>query len=135
MGNPRSGDPHPALVEPEPKLANAGSVSKSHDSSKTPIDRIAPPVAVAPFDETKAKEFQQAWAKHLGVPVEMVDSIGMKLVLIPAGEFLMGSPDSEKDRGSHEDPQHRVRITKPFYMGVYPVTQEEYGQVMGSNPS
>ena len=82
IGKPTHGDPHPAAQEPEPKLANAGSVSKSHDSSKTPIDRIAPPVAVAPFDETKAKEFQQAWAKHLGVPVEMVDSIGMKLVLI-----------------------------------------------------
>ena len=52
----------------------------------------APPPAVAPFDATKAKEHQAAWAKHLGVPVEITNSIGMKLVLIPPGEFMMGSP-------------------------------------------
>ena len=42
----------------------------------------------------------------------------MKLVLIPAGEFLMGSPDSDKDAQADEKPQHRVRITRPFYLGV-----------------
>ena len=52
----------------------------------------APPPAVAPFDAKKAKEHQEAWAKHLGVPVEITNSIGMKLVLIPPGEFQMGSP-------------------------------------------
>jgi len=52
----------------------------------------APPPAVAPFDAKKAKEHQAAWAKHLGVPAEMTNSIGMKLVLIPPGEFTMGSP-------------------------------------------
>ena len=52
----------------------------------------APPPAVAPFDAQKAKEHQEAWAKHLGVPVELTNSIGMKLVLIPPGEFTMGSP-------------------------------------------
>jgi serine/threonine protein kinase/WD40 repeat protein len=51
-----------------------------------------PPPAVAPFDAKKAKEHQAAWAKHLGVPAEMTNSIGMKLVLIPPGEFTMGSP-------------------------------------------
>jgi formylglycine-generating enzyme required for sulfatase activity len=62
------------------------------------------------------------------------NSIGIKLVLIPPGEFLMGSPESEKDRRTNEY-QHRVRITKPFYLGVYPVTQQEYEDVMGENPS
>ena len=38
----------------------------------------------------QAKRHQEAWAKHLGVPVEVTNSIGMKLVLIPAGEFMMG---------------------------------------------
>ena len=44
-------------------------------------------------------------------------------MLIPAGEFLMGSPDSDKDAEDDEKPQHRVRITRPFYLGVYEVTQ------------
>jgi formylglycine-generating enzyme required for sulfatase activity len=64
---------------------------------------------------------------------EIVNSIGMKLVLIPAGKFLMGA--SWDEEGQVEDEyQHEVEITKPFYMGVYEVTQEEYEKVMGSNP-
>jgi formylglycine-generating enzyme required for sulfatase activity len=59
----------------------------------------------------------------------------MKLALIPAGEFLMGSPAGEAGRGDHEGPQHRVRITKAFYMGATQVTQEQYQAVMGKNPS
>ena len=55
----------------------------------------APPPAIAPFDAKKAKEHQAAWAKHLGVPVEMTNSIGMKFVLIPPGEFDMGSTEAE----------------------------------------
>lgn len=65
----------------------------------------------------------------------ITNSIGMKLKLIPSGEFLMGSPESEEARDSDEGPQHRVRITKPFYLGVYEVTQGEYERVTGDNPS
>jgi formylglycine-generating enzyme required for sulfatase activity/serine/threonine protein kinase len=109
----------------------------------------APRLAVAPFDAQKAKEHQAAWAKHLGVPVEMTNSIGMKLVLIPPGEFEMGSSKEliEEELKAHsadqwykehlpgEHPQHRVRITRPFYLGTYLVTQGEYQRVMGVNPS
>ena len=63
------------------------------------------------------------------------NSIGMMLKLIPAGEFLMGSPDDDKDAENGEKPQHRVRITRPFYLGVYEVTQAQYEAVMGNNPS
>jgi formylglycine-generating enzyme required for sulfatase activity len=62
-------------------------------------------------------------------------SIDMKLVLIPAGEFVMGSPDADKDAANSEKPQHRVRISKPFYLGVSEVTQAQYEKVMGNNPS
>ena len=62
-------------------------------------------------------------------------SIGMKLLLIPAGEFQMGSPESDADAYEDEKPQHLVRITQPFYLGVTEVTQEQYERVMGTNPS
>jgi formylglycine-generating enzyme required for sulfatase activity/outer membrane protein assembly factor BamB len=65
----------------------------------------------------------------------LTNSIGMKLALIPAGEFLMGSGDSEAGARDDERPRHRVRITRPFYLGVHEVTQDEYTRVMGSNPS
>ena len=59
----------------------------------------------------------------------------MKLVRIPAGEFLMGSADTDPGGRDDEKPRHRVRISKPFYLGVYEVTQGEFEAVMGSNPS
>ncbi|HBJ36830.1 MAG TPA: hypothetical protein DDZ51_19155 [Planctomycetaceae bacterium] len=63
-----------------------------------------------------------------------VNSIGMKLVLIPAGTFLMGSPESEADHYDNET-QHHVTLTKNFYLGTTVVTQGEYERVMGTNPS
>jgi formylglycine-generating enzyme required for sulfatase activity len=55
---------------------------------------------------------------------QITNSIGMKLVLIPAGEFLMGSPDGDGDGDEH--PQHRVRITRPFYLGATEVTRGQF---------
>jgi formylglycine-generating enzyme required for sulfatase activity len=65
---------------------------------------------------------------------EVTNSIGMELVLIPRGKFLMGAPKEEEGRRYNED-QHEVGITQPFYLGKYEVTQREYAQVMGNNPS
>jgi formylglycine-generating enzyme required for sulfatase activity len=56
----------------------------------------------------------------------MTNSIGMKLVLIPAGEFEMGSPADKEGHVFDESPVHRVRITKPFYLGQYEVTLGEF---------
>lgn len=75
---------------------------------------------------------------------ETTNSSGMRLKLIPTGSFTMGSPDTELDRNRREDPlwrypdeapQHKVTITKPFYLGICEVTQAEYEKVMGVNPS
>jgi formylglycine-generating enzyme required for sulfatase activity len=69
------------------------------------------------------------------LPKALTNSVGMKLVLVPAGTFLMGSPESEAERGDDEGPCRRVTIARPFYMGVFPVTQAEYEKVMGGNPA
>ncbi len=61
--------------------------------------------------------------------------VTMELVLIPAGEFLMGNPKWDGRLDSSDGPQHRVRITRPFYMGKYEVTQAQYERIMGKNPS
>jgi formylglycine-generating enzyme required for sulfatase activity len=70
---------------------------------------------------------------------KLTNSIGMKLVLIPKGAFTMGAPDGEGSPrlspAISEQPQHKVEITRPFYMGVYEVTQQEYQKVTGTNPS
>jgi sulfatase modifying factor 1 len=84
---------------------------------------------------------QQAAAEKLGLPVVITNSIGMKLVLIPAGEFIMGSKESPEELArlyakwdakpeyfAGEQPQHQVRITKPFYLGMHEVTVEQFRQ-------
>ena len=93
---------------------------------------------VAPFIEAKAKEAQKEVAKSLKKEVEEKEDLGKKvkleMVLVPAGKFKMGSPESEKGRSKAET-LHEVTLTKPFYMGKYEVTQEQWEAVMGNNPS
>jgi formylglycine-generating enzyme required for sulfatase activity len=72
--------------------------------------------------------------KVVSDPAALTNSIGMKLVRIPAGKFQMGSPRDEANRSDNEE-QHEVEISRPFYLGVYEVTQAQYEAVMGSNPS
>ena len=62
----------------------------------------------------------------------ITNSIGMKLALIPAGEFMMGSPEAEAGARANEHPQHRVRITKPFYLGTYSVTRGEFAKFVAA---
>jgi formylglycine-generating enzyme required for sulfatase activity len=63
------------------------------------------------------------------------NSIGMEFVLIPAGTFMMGSPDSDAEAYEGEKPTHHVTISQPFYLGKYPVTQAQWEAVMGDPPS
>jgi uncharacterized repeat protein (TIGR02543 family) len=61
-----------------------------------------------------------------------------KLVLrkIPAGTFTMGSPKDELGRhSSNNETQHQVTLTRPYYIGVFELTQKQWERVMGSNPS
>ncbi len=116
--------------------AATGSASAPPDVVAGPSTELkgTPPLAKAPFDPEQAKKHQQAWAKYLGVAVEKVVDLGggktLTMVLIPPGEFLMGSNDGEQARFQEEatadhdayanipgeGPQHRVRLTKPFYL-------------------
>jgi uncharacterized protein (TIGR02996 family) len=82
------------------------------------------------------------WLEERGDPLAAVyrrprltNAIGLELVLIPPGTFLMGSPKDEEGRTDDEGPVHEVAITRPFYLGVHPVTQEQYQHIMGNNPS
>ena len=97
-------------------------------------DDAPPEPAVAPFDAKKAEEHQKAWAKHLGVRVKLRNPIGMELMLIPPGEFVMSSPAFEEGR-SDDEVQHKVTLTKPFFMGITEVTQAHFFRILRKNPS
>jgi len=82
------------------------------------------------------------------ISVDIASGVKMQFVKIPAGQFMMGSGKSPQDVVTamglpeafvnylkDEHPQHRVEITKPFYLGKYEVTQRQWKAVMGANPS
>jgi formylglycine-generating enzyme required for sulfatase activity/RES domain-containing protein len=69
-----------------------------------------------------------AWQEPLGAEV------ALEMVPIPAGEFLMGSPEDELERWKHEGPQHRVRLA-PFSLARTPITQAQWRQVARWQPA
>lgn len=83
----------------------------------------------------EALERQMLLARKTGLnPTVKTKACGIILSLIPPGTFQMGSSKWEKDRDNDED-LHSVTISRPFYMGKFEITQEEWTKVMGSNPS
>ena len=103
--------------------------------SKVPVGTTKPArpqPLIAPHSAKAALAAQQAWAEALKVPLDLTNSHGMTLRLIPPGTCLIGSPDGQGDE--HERPQHKVQITKPFRLGTTPVTQQQYRKLMGTIP-
>ncbi|WP_242030278.1 formylglycine-generating enzyme family protein, partial [Microcystis wesenbergii] len=97
-------------------IANVTPTPLPKVSPRSPSSPPPPPAKLTPFTEKISK----------GITLEMVG--------LPAGKFLMGSPDSDPDAKSYEKPQHQVKINS-FAIGKYPVTQAQYQAVMGTNPS
>ncbi|MDR1310429.1 MAG: formylglycine-generating enzyme family protein [Burkholderiaceae bacterium] len=62
------------------------------------------------------------------------NSIGMAFILIPSGSFMKESAQPFEEITENETLQHQVSVSKPFYLGKYEVTQEQWEAVMGSNP-
>ena len=89
-----------------------------------------------PFDAKEARRRQEETAKMLGIPVEKEVPLRlgatMTMILIPAGEFVMGSPETEPGR-KEDERQHVVRINGPYYLGKYEFTQKSwiYGKSRG----
>jgi formylglycine-generating enzyme required for sulfatase activity len=87
------------------------------------------------FRETSITDLHGALLDPTIDPVDHIRLLyGIEMVLLPAGEFEMGSPDNESGRSDDEE-LHRVRLTRPFWVGRFAVTQAQYQAVMGENPS
>ena len=101
-----------------------------------PRDSSQPRKAEGAHEEAARR--QEETAKTLGVKKEpsldLGKGVALKLVLIPAGKFMMGSPKTEKYRYADEGSQREVTISKPFYMGITEVTQAQWKAVMGTEP-
>ena len=116
--------PAPILGESALPLTGAKEVATA---------RLADPSGLASGSEAMASA-QAQYARELHLPVELANSIGLRLRLIPPGSCMVGSPESEPGRGAVEK-QHVRTVYRPFYLGKFEVTQEEYRAVMGTNPS
>jgi len=93
-----------------------------------------------PSDAQEAARRQEEAAKAFAVEKELSLDLGnaviIRFALIPAGKFIMGSPPTEKGRRKdYDETRHETTISKPFYLGVYEVTQQQYEAVTGSNHS
>jgi len=64
--------------------------------------------------------------KGASPPAMLTNSLGMKLVLLRAGKFRMGTPENEDQREKHEGPTVEVHAVGPFYMGIFEVTVGEF---------
>jgi formylglycine-generating enzyme required for sulfatase activity len=117
----------PALAQPSKRQpASSDKVPKEHP---TPTPKGAEAKALP-----AAKDAKPQGGPPAALAPEITNSITMRLALIPAGRFTMGSPPDDPGRGDNED-AHEVEITRPFYLGVFEVTQAQYKAVMGDNPS
>lgn len=91
----------------------------------TPTTTVPPPVTTTPVSATKPT--------NLNFKTDS-NSLGMEFVQLPAGSFMMGSPPTEKGR-NFDETQHRVIISRDFYIGRHEITQGQWKEIMGTNPS
>ncbi len=101
---------------------------------ETPLDNKTPSSPSDWMIASKSAQPETPLDNKTSFIENLPNGITLKMVSLPAGEFLMGSPDSDSDAQSREKPQHQVQVNS-FAIGKYPVTQAQYEAVMGTNPS
>ncbi len=79
------------------------------------LDDGSPKPLVAPFDTKQAHAGQAAWAKHLGTKVETINSVGMRMTLIPPGEFLMGSTPEQNAIGRKMGEDDKIKPDDAYF--------------------
>ncbi len=119
------------LVQPAPERTQNHPMQADSDAARA-LSR-QPELRSAPLTAAEAKDYQRQWADFLRIEPVYTNAGGMKFMWCPPGTFLMGSPSGQGC--DNERPQHRVTITKGFFLGVHQVTQAQWQAVMGSNPS
>lgn len=105
--------------------------------------------ATSKMSKEEAKKIQKNVSEQYNLPISMSlninENVKIEFTLIPPGEFDMGSYKTNEELARKygklkrifdlEYPQHKVTITKPFYIGKFEVTQEQWSLIMGNNPS
>lgn len=129
------------IIKPKASSETAPAMKKNPPAKA--VVRSQPDLLVVPFTKKQAQAKQTEWAKHLKLKSTTTNSIGMKFNLTPPGEFEMGrvknsyelaSAFKTKKENFADEYPHKVRLTKPYYMGTTEVTQEHWLKVMKTLP-
>jgi len=123
----------PVLAEPPPPPFTGRSEAKWGDENPHVSKSSASGAGNEPRD--LPKKLTLDLGRRSGLWALTGSHVKLELVLIPAGRFVMGSPPHEKGRSELECLPIKVTISRPYYMGKYPVTQEQYEKIMGQNLS
>jgi len=116
QGNLQRGSAWVTVAAGSGVIASASVVDNSTNDPTT-IPALRAPSAAPPIGEE--------------ITVLLPNDVPLVVVRIPAGTFMMGSPEGERGRESDEDPQHQVTLTQDYYLGKYPVTRSQWMAVMG----
>jgi eukaryotic-like serine/threonine-protein kinase len=118
-----------------PSTSETGSLPVASSSSKSVS---APQLTKIQFTSVKLDSYGKVIDRPTGQSEIFTEDLGnevsLKMVKIPAGKFMMGSPTNEIDRLSSESPQHLVTVPG-FYMGQMLITQAQWQAIMGNNPA
>ena len=168
-GETKAATPAPRAASPEPNEhsdnkihegANPSTVRESKPRSSAPMvgspvdlggnmkhESPAPSTTSGTKSTSPTTKVSSPKSSPLNPGREWTNSIGMKLVRLVDGEFLMGTtkdqvdeltrlfPNSKREWFDDEQPQHPVKISRPFFLGIHEVTQGQYRAVMDANPS
>ncbi len=100
----------------------------------TPVEKVKPVPTNMPASYLNAAKLQQNQAEKAGYPLEVENLYGMRFRFIPAGTFIMGSPQKETDRKGDEK-LHKVVISKPFYMQTTEISVNHFRIINDKNDS
>jgi formylglycine-generating enzyme required for sulfatase activity len=108
----------------------AATVLEAIETAVARTDAPHPPVEQPPVRPgipawARVSDEQIQVAKDARIPVAFANDLGMRFVLIPDGSFVMGSPEGEEGR-YWDEPQHRVTISRPYYMQVFETTNAQF---------
>ncbi len=132
---PAPEQPTPTLAKPTPAPAQPTPTPvppTSEVSTPSPIPTTPAPATPTPvLPPLQPAAHEAGFEKTITINVDVT----MTFCYIPAGDFIMGSPPDEKGRRKNEGPPHPVRITQPFWISKYEITQTQWTALMNNNPA